>query len=136
MLRLRLERFAYHPEGTLGYLYLPNGTTLATVEKQWAGNAQNKSCIPEGVYRCQPFSGSKYKDVYEITEVPERSAILFHSANWPHQLQGCIAPGLKLTPAKNGLGVMNSRAAMEVLKAACGTEPFEVEITGYRPEYP
>ena len=37
-----------------------------------------------------------------------RTYIYFHAANWPHQLQGCIAPGLELHPdtwgvAKSGL---------------------------------
>jgi hypothetical protein len=134
---VRLVRFAYMPTATLGRLYLPNGEILITVERHWEGNKPNVSCIPEGIYQCKPFSGAKYKDVFQVMDVPNRSYILFHAANYPEQLEGCIAPGLALIPYQSSKqGVQNSRAAIERLRAAVPKEGFELEITHFVPEYP
>ena len=98
-MKIRLERFAYLPNGTLGRLFLPDGTVLYTVERPWLDNKVGESCIPEGEYFCEPFDGNKFKGVFQITDVPNRSYILFHAANYPSQLQGCVAPGLTLMPS-------------------------------------
>ncbi|MGZ4963959.1 MAG: DUF5675 family protein [Limisphaerales bacterium] len=44
------------------------------------------------------------------------AAILIHSANTPHQLTGCIAPGLKKIPE----GVDDSLPALKAIFEACG----------------
>ncbi|WP_432474796.1 DUF5675 family protein [Amphritea sp. HPY] len=137
MVRLLLERFAYMPSGVLGRLYMPfdKEPFLFTVERPWLGNAPNKSCIPEGVYSVEHYSSAKYPDHFEVKGVLERSYILFHSANYPSELQGCIAPGLALMP--NKLGVQNSSVAMDLLREAVkGAEQIELQITHFTPEYP
>ena len=136
-MRLVLVRNAYLPSGTLGSIVLPDGRKLFTVERAWLGNRRNESCIPPGVYQCKPFSGEKFKDVFEVCDVPERSYILFHAANYPSQLQGCIAPGLQqVTQRVDEPAVMNSRAAMDVLREAVPDDGFELEVLTFQPEYP
>ena len=51
-----LRRFDYGTDETLGWLYvMDNKDTLgvfATLERSWANNAKNISCIPTGRYLC------------------------------------------------------------------------------------
>jgi len=84
--------------------------------------------------------------VYELKNVPGRTHILIHSANWPtaiktateaehYQLEGCIAPGAAVTkiqvPAPDGrmlLGVSGSKDAVKALMADMAGESFQLEI--------
>ncbi|MFA0814041.1 DUF5675 family protein, partial [Microbulbifer epialgicus] len=69
---LTLTRFAYGSEATLGRLCVGD-RTFYTVERPWLGNKPFESCIPEGVYQCDPYSSAKYPSVWELQEVPGRS---------------------------------------------------------------
>lgn len=131
---LKLERFAYHPAGVLGRLYLPDGSHLFTVERPWLGNQPFFSCIPEGVYELWPFNGRRFKNVWQVMNVPERSAILIHAGNFPSDLQGCIAIGDRLL--ESSFGVANSRKALKRLREALGSGEHQIEITHYTVEYP
>lgn len=65
-----------------------------TVERPWANNAPNISCIPEGDYTLVPrwFYRGGYM-TWEVTNVPNRSLILFHKGNLAIHVEGCIALG-------------------------------------------
>ncbi len=101
---------------TLGTLTLPNGWECSTIERPYLNNQVNISSIPAGTYQVAPFSGNKYKDVYQILDVPDRTYILIHVANWSHQLHGCIAVGGKHGTLNNLDIVTGSRAAFTELK--------------------
>jgi hypothetical protein len=123
-----IERFGYLPEGTLGELTCSNGYQCFTLERPWLQNQRNISCIPEGLYVCQPFSGKRFKNVIEICDVPSRSYILFHPANVVKELQGCIAPGGAFFIDDNTPRVVHSRNALDQLIWAAGKD-FELKIT-------
>lgn len=127
-----LERFAYGPAATLGRLIL-DGTVLYTIERPWLDNQPFKSCIPEGVYKVESYSSPKYPDVWEIKDVPERTHILIHAANYAKDVQGCIGPGMEL--ATNGWWVKSSQNAMKILRMKL-PEEFEINVTHYIPQYP
>jgi len=96
MLLIRSETSS---RGTPGSLVLANGATFRTLELPWRENESNRSCIPTGLYRLRVRSASEsqrfsYRHV-ELLDVPGRSAILIHAANWPAELRGCIAPGYR-----------------------------------------
>ena len=141
MKRLLLERFAYSPESTEGELFLleneyssnsnPTGTAYKqnicwTLELPWLNNTPSISCIPEGSYWIAPhtrpdgrFSFIVWGDT--VSQAPDpgeqscpRWGILFHAANRPAELQGCIAPGLERKPGK----LLKSALAMLALKKA------------------
>lgn len=68
---------------------------LQTVEQPWRSNQPEISCIPAGDYELAPrryFRGGY--DAIEILDVPDRWPILFHRANWPLDVQGCVGTGL------------------------------------------
>lgn len=93
MKRLDLIRLAYLPFGTFGK-FMCGYDILYTVERPWLNNAENISCIPEGHYICKPkfFFKHGYQAV-EIISVPNRKNILFHIANWPEDVEGCVGIG-------------------------------------------
>ena len=137
-MNLNLERYAYFDNYVLGKLTLSN-TVLHTMEREWAGNQRNVSCIPSGHYRVIRRTSEKYGKHWILCDVPERVLILIHSANWADQLKGCIAPGLGLMwdTRKGCHMVTHSRDAMTVLESELqGLDEFSLSITTFIPEYP
>ena len=118
MINLFLKR-KYKLEATIGRIETAEGQPIVeTLERKENNNLrddpnslQNESaCIPEGTYVCKwtrsnRFSNIKKKKLgdqyteerdavytYELIDVKDRAGIRIHSANWTHQLHGCIAP--------------------------------------------
>lgn len=105
--------------------------TCKTLELPDLNNLPNISCIPKGTYTCKyTFSPRFRKYTYEVLSVPKRSGIRIHSANYYHQLNGCIALGTVLTDA-NGDGMLdtiNSRIAINTFEAFMKKEPFTLIV--------
>lgn len=132
MKKLHLHRFYNDQNRTLGMLTIvgdPN-FTLWTCENPWLDNTPFKSCIPRGVYTCKPFSGTKYKEVYQVMDVADRWSVLIHWGNTPKDTQGCILLGLQCGEVLGEQGVLNSKKAVKKLKKALDYERFELTITG------
>lgn len=104
----------YFPEGTNGKLECEGKLIAYTIELPWKQNEKRVSCIPEGKYFIRKRYSTKYKWHLEVVDVPNRSLILFHPANYAqNELLGCIAPVTKLSGP--GMGLL-SRKAFEKLK--------------------
>lgn len=128
-----LER-SYLPNCTIGRLHIPfenSQKTFATIERPWLNNQRNISCIPEGVYNCTPHNGTRFKGVWILNDVPDRSYILVHAGNYSSHVKGCIAVGQYLSDSK--FMVMNSRHAINELRELLPDE-FQIKITTYCPE--
>lgn len=82
---------------TIGELiYELKGTIhkVFTCELPWIDNEPNISCIPDGEYKVKRSYSRKFKkDLWQVLDVPNRSGIRIHIANFSYQLKGCIAPG-------------------------------------------
>ncbi len=88
----------------------------ATLELPWINNQPRVSCIPEGRYTMKfEYSNSFKEFLWELKNVPGRSEIKIHRANYPKDLLGCIALGLSHADIdKDGLlDVISSRVAVE-----------------------
>lgn len=150
---LILERFYYSPfqaaraalSGTFGKLTLPDGSFVYTCERPWVGNKTGESCIPTGIYTLRKrrsgvverTTGGEHLEGWEVTGVPGRTYIMVHPANWPHQLEGCIAPGLGFGLLRDSLAVHSSRDAFEKVMAALeGQADWTLDIRSFLPEYP
>lgn len=129
---LTLER-SYLQHCVIGELHVPGFHTYATIERPWRGNERNISCIPEGVYQCKPFSGRRFKNVWQLMDVPDRTYILIHAGNWAKDVQGCIAVGKALS--STDYMVMNSGDAIDELRGHLPDE-FQIRVTVKHPEYP
>ena len=93
---------------------------------------QNKnriSCIPYGDYTVVKRNSAKYGDHFHILDVPNRSYILIHNANYVRQLLGCIAVGLSHTDIDgDGLrDVTRSKSTMKDLNRIL-PDKFNLEI--------
>lgn len=135
MVRIRLERFAYTPMGTFGYLRAPEFQCY-TIELPWEFNIPYASCIPEGLYHTVwgRFNKGGYETL-EVVGVPRRTRIKFHVANTIDDLLGCIGLGKELGYIDGKWGVTSSKAAFAefiasmrgVTEASAGKAP-ELEI--------
>lgn len=110
-------------EASIGRIYGPLGDFVCwSVEREWLNNEPSISCIPGGLYD-MPFleSPSKGLCIHLVNENASVTAVgpsvrthcLFHSANHASELEGCIAPGLKLN---NSWGVSDSVKALDKLE--------------------
>jgi hypothetical protein len=140
-------------DGTPGRWINPvTGNWWDSIELEWLNNQEGLSCIPEGEYLVQmqphPLHGSLGALVgmpgmcYEIMNVPGRTAILVHIANWAGQensgektdLLGCVGlgkglakmipPGYKVPQEE----VVMSTVAIEQFYKEMGGKPFRVSI--------
>lgn len=109
------------------------GFVCRTVERPWLGNAKGISCIPEGTYRCVLGPSQKNHPVsdyaYEVTNVPGRSLVKIHIANWPRDLEGCIGLGAGVTLDKDGnrMVTLSIKTVTDFMELMHGDE-FELEI--------
>lgn len=68
--------------------------------------------IPAGTYEIELYDSPKHgPDTPQLKNVPGRTNIQIHIANFPHELLGCIAPGTSMGDEC----VNHSRAACGVL---------------------
>ena len=123
---ITLQRFAYHPSGTLGVLTLGD-LRLFSIERPWLDNARNVSCIPEGEYQMVWHQSPRFGMCYEVMDVPDRTRILFHVANYPNDIEGCIGLGLALMGDQ--VAVASSRNAMKKFHAATDKARCQLSIT-------
>lgn len=120
---------------TLGSLSVVDGDnilyTCITLELPWKDNQMGVSCIPKGTYHAikrRATTAIPYKHIY-LTDVPHRSGICIHKANFISELKGCIAVGQdKMDIDKDGqLDVTQSSKTFKALMKLLPDE-FEVEI--------
>ena len=118
-------RNEYTNNEVLGDIVFLSGLTLKSIENPWVDNKQRQSCIPTGEYKCgKRFSGivqrttarraKKYRQGWEIKDVPTRTYIMFHIANRASDLLGCVAPGLNEGVIGNERAVLSSGDAFDI----------------------
>ena len=84
--------------------------------------------IPYGFYHCVPHSGLKYKNVYLVKDVPNRTDILFHSGNYERETLGCILLGSGACTFMGDPMVTESREAMKRFRSLIGDTVFDLNI--------
>lgn len=135
-----ITRDASSDDGTFGLLKT-EGFECRTLERPDRGNEPMVSSVPLGIYRVQKIRSPKYGECYGVKDVPGRTHILIHSANWAgdeekgfkSQLNGCIALGKKvdlIDYGQNDLqrGVTSSRNTVAAFIKHMEFEPFELAI--------
>lgn len=116
---IKLIRIAETEAGIFGVL-LDDGTPFAlTLERQWLMNRVDESCIPPGTYVCERWQSPKFGSTFRVTNVPDRSYILFHKGNLEKDTQGCILVGEQF-------GVLNGKPAL--LASGPGFQEFMARL--------
>ncbi|MBU1001857.1 MAG: hypothetical protein KKE73_04975 [Proteobacteria bacterium] len=131
---LVLTRMETSDEGTFGKLRL-GGLRLYSGELPWRDNRTSIICIPPGEYECEPYSSKAHSQCFLVKDVPGRTGILIHTANFVGskplfrcELEGCIAPGTGRCFLAGQDAVVSSSAAMAALKNELGEQPFILTI--------
>lgn len=88
-----LKRVANTQYGMFGVLIYKDIPFALTLERPWLDNKKGKSCIPKGTYKCKRVQSSKFGNTFKVTDVPNRSHILFHKGNLKDDSHGCILIG-------------------------------------------
>jgi hypothetical protein len=101
---LTLQRKSKISNALLGQLEIGGVNECFTLE-----NAD--LAIPCGHYKVEITYSPRFQRDLPLIDVPGRTGIRIHPANWAHQLEGCIAPGQTI----EGNAVDNSRAAFDPL---------------------
>ena len=128
MHQVNIIRYHSNDKLTLGVMSIKDvrHEPLFTLENPWLDNERNVSCIPEGVYYCEPYSSPKYPNVYEVKDVPNRSYILLHIGNYAKDTEGCILVGLGVMPQSDM--IVGSRRGFELMKSILKDKPFKLTI--------
>ena len=144
---------------TLGILKVKDSDFMAkTLELAWKNNENNISCIPADTYICKYTRSKRISEkhlkewlkknptktevdcpdeeknvyTYEITGVPNRAGIRIHSANFFHDLLGCVSLGDKdkaLDLDKDGsMDVLHSGATIKAFEKVMNYEDFNLII--------
>lgn len=122
----QLQRVAKSPKGTFGVISKDGIPICLTCEDPDNNNKNNISCIPAGTYKVKDFSGTKYKNVWQVLDVPNRSAILIHNGNTMLNTEGCILVGDKFGTVEGLPAVLNSVSTLIDLRRIF---PKQFELT-------
>lgn len=127
-MKLHLKRNQHLPNATLGTLTIEDIKTdpIYTLENP-KRETDKDSRIPAGTYLCKPFSGTKYKDVYEVTNVKNRSHILIHWGSYEEHTLGCILIGNKQVTSPKP-AVFESKRCFERFRSLIGKNEFTLTI--------
>ena len=116
-----------------GTLYL-GYKKFEILERRWVNNKRNKSCIPQGSYKVHPLkrsSSGKYRDVFHIQDVKDRSGILIHNGNLAKHSLGCMIIGKKRGSLAKQNAVLGSRSALRELNAELkDVDEFQLVVIG------
>lgn len=129
----------YRPHGTGALItfddFEADPLSVFCVERPWKDNEPFESCIPEGEYiakkRDERYALAKYPDAWEVQDVDGRTSILFHAANRPHEVHGCIALNLNLKLMEYGhiIGTKSKPALQKMDSFLEGETEFKLTIT-------
>lgn len=123
--------------GTEGIL-VTEGFQCLTLELPWLQNKRNVSCIPIGEYLVKIRHSKKYKTIYWITNVPNRSWVLIHSGNYAGDVSkgykshvaGCVLVGSRRGYLGNQKAILNSRVTLRKFMNFMNNETFKLHIIG------
>lgn len=131
-----LKRTTTSDHGTFGQLVLDDGSTFCTGELPWRKNRKGLSCVPTGTYICVPFMSKRHGMCYLLQDVPGRSDVEIHSANFMGdrtlgyhcELLGCIALGESIDQMDSQRCLLNSKKAIRRFMEAMQGRNLELTI--------
>ncbi len=144
MRKATLTRSPSTDQGTFGTLVLDDGTTFHSLELPWRDNTRGLSCIPAGTYMFKKVDSPKHGECYMGVDIPGRSEIEIHAANYAgdvalgyrSDLLGCIALGKQIGPLairgplRRQMAVLQSKVAIAEFEANTRLEDLELTIVG------
>ncbi len=114
-------------EPTLGAVVVNNHLFCTSLELPDYDNNSDISRIPAGVYEAiLTYSPTFKKELYRLSNVPDRIGVLIHSGNTVENTKGCILlgqyPGKLPVHDENLRAVLNSGNTLKKFHEKCETE--------------
>ena len=132
---LDLVRVGSSSRGTFGVLRFGAVPFVLTLERPWRDNQQRVSCIPAGRYACRKVRSPTFGWTFEVTGVPNRTHILFHSGNTIEQTEGCILVAEEFSGTwEKPMLASSRRGFLEFLKLMDGVLAFDLVVLDAPPE--
>lgn len=137
---IHLHRFAWHPKfGTVGILHVARAHAdgrvtmlqLFTLEDPRRENQVGRSCIPAGEYDVRRDHSGRHQ-VYQVLDVPGRTAIEFHAGSTHEQTAGCILLGRGYDLRVSSWKLLESGLAVSSFLDAMGDRDDSLIITEAR----
>jgi len=105
---MKLTRLDATDHGVFGHLVIDN----SDVKFDCVTLENHNKLIPEGSYKCSLYQSPRLnREVILLHDVPNRTMIEIHPANWENQLEGCIAVGRE----RDGMAIDASQDTMNDL---------------------
>lgn len=127
-----IKRVSAEPQAAVFGVLLDNKNLpfAVTLERDWLENKKTLSCIPAGRYLCKRVQSPKFGNTFEITNVPNRSKILFHWGNIEANSEGCVLVAENYGVWKDGqISVENSKVGFnEFMKKLSKVDEFYLTI--------
>ncbi|WP_232304731.1 DUF5675 family protein [Agarivorans gilvus] len=132
-LKIKVKRLKQGTKSTLGSLKIDGVAKSWYVLEPGGPDSQQEGSdhrISTGTYKLKPYSSPKYKNVYQLLNVPGRTNILIHAGNYHQDTLGCLMPGKTSGKSSNGeYHVGNSRTATkEIFEYIAAASDTSVEI--------
>jgi len=114
MKTLIIRRLATGTDGTFGVLVHNDIPFALSLEREWADNRPSVgdvpgSCIPADEYLCRRVDSPRFGNTFEVTDVPNRTHILFHKGNLDDDSRGCILIGEQFGMISGSPGIQASK---------------------------
>lgn len=106
----KVVRLEQTHEGALGAMLLNDHYFCSTIEPD--NGDPERFQIPEGIYYCKPFHGTRFPNTFEIV-VPNHTALLFHAGNTEKDTTGCVVVGQYPAKLMGDRAVLNSGVTFE-----------------------
>ncbi len=130
-----LERLIFTDQSTLGEISMDGQYFCKCLELSCRkGDEGGRLAIDPGRYEIKITYSPRFKrDTAEIMNVPGRTGIRFHPANYYTQLDGCVAPGFRTETNSIFESVKANDALHAEIKRRLAVAPLYISIVGGRP---
>lgn len=137
MRQVQLQRTETSDQGTFGKLITDCGSEYCAGELPERNNQSGISCIPAGTYYCLWQFSPKHGLCYHVLDVPGRSDIEIHVANFvgdvnkglKSDLLGCITLGMSIGILDGQKAIISSRGAVSRFQGDMLLEEFQLVIS-------
>jgi hypothetical protein len=116
--------------GTLGALLINGQVFCSTIEPPDRANQAGKSSVPTGQYLCRRYQSKRFKrELFKLTNVPNRTACAIHSGRQVEHTQGCILLGQYWDKLRYDRQLMNTgRTLGKFMQTMAGIDRFLLTI--------
>lgn len=128
-----IKRVSETEDGTFGVIFDGTVPFALTLEDEWNDNAVGVSCIPLGSYTCKRrrYNKGGY-DTFEVTDVADRTHILFHRGNTEDDTEGCILIAEEFGELNKKTAIKSSgKGFAEFMGRLHGADEFILHIKDY-----